>query len=44
MLLVNGLRPYLEISDHKSEGSSDEPESLSNVSSVRGVQGEPESS
>ena len=44
MLLVNGLRPYVEISDPKSEGSSDEPESLRNASSVRGVQGEPESS
>ena len=44
MLLVNGLRPYVEISDTKSEGSSNEPESLSKVSSVRGVQGNPESS
>ena len=44
MLLVNGLRPYVEISDPKSDGGSDEPEFLSKVSSVRGVQGEPESS
>ena len=44
MLLVNGLRPYVEISDPKSEVSLDEPESLRKVSSVRGVQGEPESS
>ena len=42
LLLVNGLRPYVEISDPKSDGSSGDPEFLGNVSSTRDVQGEPE--
>ena len=42
LLLVNGLRPYVEISDPKSDGGKGDPEFLGNVSSTRDVQGEPE--
>ncbi|MBR79536.1 MAG: hypothetical protein CMA88_01955 [Euryarchaeota archaeon] len=44
MLLVNGLRPYVEISDPKSDGGPEDPEFLGNASSVKGVQGDPEPS
>mgnify|MGYP001163975398 CR=1 FL=1 len=44
LLLVNGLRPYVEISDPKSDGSPEDPEFLGNVSSVRDVQADPEPS
>ncbi|MDP6661596.1 MAG: DNA polymerase domain-containing protein [Candidatus Thalassarchaeaceae archaeon] len=44
LLLVNGLRPYVEISDPKSDGSPEDPELLGNVSSVRDVQADPEPS
>jgi len=44
LLLVNGLRPYVEISDPKSDGSPEDPDLLGNVSSVRDVQADPEPS
>ena len=44
MLLVNGLRPYVEISDPRSDGSPEDPEFLGNAASVKGVQGNPEPS
>ena len=44
LLLVNGLRPYVEISDPKSDDSSGDPEFLGKVTSVRDVQGDPEPS
>ena len=44
LLLVNGLRPYVEISDPTSDSSSGDPEFLANATSVKGVQGDPEPS
>ena len=44
LLLVNGLRPYVEISDPKSDSSSGDPEFLGRASLVKGVQGNPEPS
>ncbi len=41
LLLVNGLRPYVEISDPKSDGGPEDPEFLGNVAAVRDVQGGP---
>ncbi len=38
LLLVNGLRPYVEISDPRSDFNSGDPEFLNNVASVKGVQ------
>ena len=44
LLLVNGLRPYVEISDPKSDDTSQEPDLLGNATSVKGAYGDPESS
>ena len=43
LLLVNGLRPYIEISDPKTDEINDSPSlTLSSVSANKDVQGEPE--
>ena len=44
LLLVNGLRPYVEISAPNSPDMQPDSEFLLSVSSVKGVQGNPEPS